>query len=422
MPNHTIPRTVEYVCNETWTNWAANQTCTPAYTFQPRSEDEVLDAVRFAIGQRLPVRAVGAGHSSTPIVQTGGVLIHTDALTGLTDVDTARRRVRVRGGTHLSDLGDAMWEHELAMPNQGDAANESIAGVLATAAHGSGLGQTSVSARLRGARIVTGLGEIVEIDERDVQRLRAAQVAIGTLGIMTEVELEVSPRYYLQEEISYPQWDQAQDEVAHQVATARHYSFLWCPHDRSPDLYELPCPAGLPMANRTYQKVYREVDVTESGGLVSTARGRIDRSYRIFDAGGMSTPFHELEYGVPAEQAMPAIAAMQRLMQVDHPDQRYPLEVRWVKADDAYLSPFHRRDTCVLSVSGAPGSDYWPYLRDVDALLSDFDARPHWGKLHFLTRDRIAHAYPEFQAFDAVRRELDPDGIFLNASLGQLFG
>jgi FAD/FMN-containing dehydrogenase len=76
----------------------------------------------------------------------------------------------------------------------------------------------------------------------------------------------------------------------------------------------------------------------------------------------------------------------------------------------------------VLSVSGAPGSDYWPYLRDVDALLSDFDARPHWGKLHFLTRDRIAHAYPEFQAFDAVRRELDPDGIFLNASLGQLFG
>ena len=82
--------------------------------------------------------------------------------------------------------------------------------------------------------------------------------------------------------------------------------------------------------------------------------------------------------------------------------------------------PFYKRDTNVLSVSGAPGRDYRPYLWDVDALLEDFGARQHWGKIHFLTRERVAKIYPEYDKFVAVRREFDPDGIFLNASLRQL--
>ncbi len=86
------------------------------------------------------------------------------------------------------------------------------------------------------------------------------------------------------------------------------------------------------------------------------------------------------------------------------------------------MSPFYKRDTTVLSVSGAPGTDYWPYLRDLDALLEDFDARPHWGKIHFLTRDRIEKMYPEYDKFVAVRREFDPDGVFLNDNLRSLVG
>jgi FAD/FMN-containing dehydrogenase len=91
-----------------------------------------------------------------------------------------------------------------------------------------------------------------------------------------------------------------------------------------------------------------------------------------------------------------------------------------VKGDEGYLSPFYKRDTNVLSVSGAPDRDYWPYLRDVHALLDDFDARPHWGKIHFLTRERIRTIYPEYSKFVALRREFDPNGVFLNDSLRQL--
>src|SRR4029078_7385480 len=99
----------------------------------------------------------------------------------------------------------------------------------------------------------------------------------------------------------------------------------------------------------------------------------------------------------------------------------YPLEGRTVAADDAHLSSNYRRATTVISVSGMPGQDYWPYLRAVDRLLGEFDARVHWGKLHFLTREQLAERYPESEAFIALRRERDPHGVSLTDHLRPLF-
>jgi FAD/FMN-containing dehydrogenase len=77
--------------------------------------------------------------------------------------------------------------------------------------------------------------------------------------------------------------------------------------------------------------------------------------------------------------------------------------------------------TVAISLSAAPGTDYWDYLRSIDALLSQFNARVHWGKLHFLTPEHLYALYPKADEFIAVRRELDPQGIFLNDHLRRLF-
>jgi FAD/FMN-containing dehydrogenase len=67
-----------------------------------------------------------------------------------------------------------------------------------------------------------------------------------------------------------------------------------------------------------------------------------------------------------------------------------------------------------------PGTDYEPYLRDVDRLLGEFDARP-LGKLHYLTAGQLHARYPRAADFVALRRELDPRGVFLNDHLRELF-
>jgi FAD/FMN-containing dehydrogenase len=112
---------------------------------------------------------------------------------------------------------------------------------------------------------------------------------------------------------------------------------------------------------------------------------------------------------------------MRELMLARLPTSVFPMEVRTVGAEPAFLSHSFERDTVVVSVSGTPGTDYWSYLQDVDALLGEFDARVHWGKLHFLTREQLYARYPRAADFVEIRRRLDPGGTFLNAHLEPLF-
>ena len=124
---------------------------------------------------------------------------------------------------------------------------------------------------------------------------------------------------------------------------------------------------------------------------------------------------HTMGQGDRHKSDQVAVEAMRELMLASQPDAIFPLEVRTVAADDAHLSSNYRRATTVISVSGMPGQDYWPYLRAVDTLLGEFGARVHWGKLHFLTPEQLAERYPESAAFIAIRRELDPSGSISSA-------
>lgn len=404
---------IPFETQQPWRNWGGNQTATPAFTVHPRTDDEVIDVVRFAIRQGLQVRVVGSGHSFTPLVQTGGVLIDLSNISGVTATDSVRKRVRAKAGTLISEFGEPLWNAGLSLSNQGDIDKQAIAGAISTGTHGSGIELGSFSAALRWVRLVNGLGEVVEIGEDKLDQLRSAQVALGTLGVFLEVELQVTDAYWLSEEITYPDFGQTAAQWDDNIAANRHYSFLWCQHEDSAALYELPVPANESMVNRSYTKKYNAVVLDETKDLSNIEGARRDRAYRIYP-GGFMIPFHELEYYVPREMGRDAVEQVQKLIQQKHPDQKYPMEVRWVKQDQGFLSPFSNRDTTVISVSGAPGTNYWPYLRDVDSLLADFEARAHWGKIHFLTRSRIERLYPQLDRFLAVRRELDPNGLFLN--------
>jgi FAD/FMN-containing dehydrogenase len=142
-----------------WTNWVGNQSFTPATHLQPRDEQEVVDAVRRA-GK---VRVAGAGHSFTPIVETEGTLLDLSAMRGVLSADQERKRVTALPGTLIRDFYEPLWDAGLALRNQGDIDTQQIAGAVATATHGSGIGNPSLSGFVRGVRLVTGTGEIREI-------------------------------------------------------------------------------------------------------------------------------------------------------------------------------------------------------------------------------------------------------------------
>jgi FAD/FMN-containing dehydrogenase len=400
-----------------WTNWVGNQSFTPGYAAAPRDEEEVAGLVREAAERGSGVRVAGARHSFTPIVETDGLLLDVSALSGVIVADAGRKRATALSGTLIRDFYEPLWREGLALKNQGDIDTQQIAGAVSTATHGSGIRNTCFSGVVRSVRLVTATGEVRDIGESEPELLRAAQVSIGMLGVMTQLELEVTDAYRLTEQVDLWRWEEVLERWDELVHGHRHFGFFWLPTEESAALYNLS-GHDQTMADKCYVKIYDDATPDQPD---SDAPGhRTDRCYRIYPM-VYDPNFHELEYFVPLEQGPDALSAMRELMLRSLPDSIYPLEVRTVGPDDAYLSPNYTTATTVISVSGTPGTDYWDYLRSVDALLSDFSARVHWGKLHFLTPERLHALYPEADAFIKARRELDPSGVFLNTHLRELF-
>jgi FAD/FMN-containing dehydrogenase len=397
-----------------FTNWAGNHACSPRATVSPASEAEVQALVRGADG----VRCVATGHSFSPVCMTDGTLVRMDRLQGVLHADPGSGRVTALPGTPVGDFGPPLWEAGLALANQGDIDAQGIAGAVATATHGSGLGQGSFSGAVRRMRLVTAGGDVLELDEHD-HRLPAAQAAIGMLGVITEVEIQAVPSYRLAERVEHWSWEEARGRLDEMSRAHYHYSFFWMPGEGSGALYGLAAPEGVALADTCYVKIYDRVDDAVPD---SAAPGRrVDRAHRIYSMEDFDPNFYELEYFVPYDRGGEAIDAMRELMLARLPDSVFPMEVRTVAAEGCWLSHSYQRPSLVISVSGVPGTDYEPYLRDVDRLLGAFDARVHWGKIHYLTAEQLHERYPRAADFIALRRELDPRGVFLNDHLRELF-
>lgn len=361
------------------------------------------------------IRTAGTGHSFTPIVETDGVLLDTEAMRGIVAIDAERRLVRAFPKTTIGDFGEPLWEHGLALANQGDIDTQAIAGAIATATHGSGISFPCFSATLEAARVVDGMGNLIEVSRGTPDELAALQTSIGLLGIMTEVTVKAVPAYHLHARTDVMRFDQVMETFEDDVDSFRHYGLFWMPTDESAILYNLKDAA----ADFCVVKRYREVPADTPGeGLPPNEK--VGRSYHVYPM-VYDPNFHEMEYFLPIEDSREILAEMRKLMLRWLPLSVYPLEVRVVAADDAWMSPNYRRDNLVISISGQPGTEYWPYLRACDSLFAEFKGRPHWGKLHFMTPDRLERLFPRYQSFVEMRKRFDPQGTFLNPHTRALF-
>ncbi len=338
------------------------------------------------------------------------------ARAGIVNIDIAKRQATALPKTTIGDFGDPLWAHGLALANQGDIDTQAIAGAIATATHGSGRCFGNFSSSLVGARFVDGMGDIVEVSrDQNADVLPALQTSIGLLGIMTEVTIKVVPAYNLHARYATLPYSEVIQHLDDYIENYRHISFFWLPTDASAALYCLDHG----QADDCVVKLYQEVPADSQRDDLP-ADERLDRSYRIYPM-HYDPNFHEVEYFLPIEHANAILRDMRKLMLRWLPLSVYPLEIRTVGADEAWLSPNYKRDNLVVSISGEPGVDYWAYLRACDSLFAEYGGRPHWGKLHFMTADRLERLFPRYNDFVAMRRRFDPKGTFLNAHMRALF-
>ena len=406
-----------------WRNWVGNQSFVARHTAEPGSESELVALVHEASRQDLPIRVAGSGHSFTPVVATSGLLLSLRNMHGLVSADLDRKRVVVRAGTQIGDIGRALKAIGLSLANQGDIDTQAIAGALSTGTHGTGITLGCLSSQAVGMRLVQADGSVFDLDaDRDPETMAAAQVSIGMLGVISAVTLQAVAAYNLRETLWREDFDFCMEKHDELAKTNRHFSFFWCPVAESRHLYCLPDVAAV-------SNVKREHDVCEMKVMNVTDEPphsnegtfeRVAYSSEIYPIEYIPN-FHELEYAIPVENGKEALQQVRELMLTKHTNCIYPVEYRFVAGDSGMLSPYYQRASVTISVSGGPGIDYWSYLLDVDAILRQYGARPHWGKLHFNRAEDMPLLYPRFDDFRAIRRKMDPSGCFLNDHLRNLF-
>lgn len=425
-------------------NWGRNQRCRPRRWHTPTSATEIAEIVAGAAARGRRVKAVGAAHSFTAAACTDGALVSLDRLDELTDHDPNTGEVTVGAGIRLAALNEALHAIGRALPNLGDIAYQSLAGATATATHGTGVGLGNLSTNIVGFEIVTGTGEVLWCDAvTNPEVFAAGRVSIGALGIITRIRLRTVPAFVLRAVEGTERLDDVLNDWEGFATSARHAEFFHFfgarsaftkrndpteASERPPSRLrylvekELVENGALEVANRVVRRFpSSRRRVLRLIGRLTASREVIDRSYRVFTS-PRRVRFVEMEYGVPFE-AVPE--AVQRVRSVAAAIERvplFPIEVRASAADDIPLSTAEGRRSGWIAVHQYVGIPYDDYFGAVEAIMDDYEGRPHWGKMHTQTHDVLRERYPRWDDFAKVRAAVDPEGCFGNDYLDRVLG
>jgi len=384
------------------------------------------------------VKVVGSGHSFTDIACTDGVMVDMSKMRGVLAVDG--NEVTVQAGITIRELGEELRSRGLAMENQGDVDPQTLAGAIATATHGTGGRFGNLSSQVAGIRLVSGTGDLVDVDGDE---LRAARVSLGALGAIAAVTLRCVPAFTIHRIDEPLPLDEVLPRLDEVVDAHDHWEAFVMPYTRraltltSERTDRAPSPPGrvaafahdvvlenvvlgaFCRAGRAFPKLIPSLN-RRLAALMGGAE-HLDASNRVY-ANTRLVRFTEMEYAIPREHAAEALERVLELIERRRLPVGFPIELRVVAPDDALLSTAYERPTAYIAVHQYLGMEFETYFRAVEAVMDEYGGRPHWGKRHYQSAATLAPRYPEWERFQEVRERLDPERRFENDYTRRVLG
>ena len=476
-----MPGDVPYETRTTWRNHLGNQSVDPLRIYRPETIDQVAEIVRQAERAGVPVRAVGSGHSWSDVALTTGFLLRTDRLARvparepdfLRPAWSERRLVRAEAGIRIRELNAHLDEHGLALTNMGGYDHQTVAGVISTSTHGSGIGFGPLNDFARSLDVVASNGRVHRIEPSDgptdpaayadhhgdrrtlVQSdawFDAVSVGMGSMGVVCTAMLEVEAAYFLKEVREFRTWEKVRADLedGEVLRSNRHYEVLFSPYRRK---HAYPClvttrnytddPARKWWTKRTRNWLVELASVfpltphiinlivdfrpSLSPFLLENAiRGLIkdeydEVSYKVLNIGAANVlPAYSCEIGVPTDGRH--IEAVERIIAVTEERRRVgdvyqssPISFRFVKASPAHMSMMNGRDTMMIELIQLTRSEGgFELVAAYEDALYELGGRPHWGQVNTLTGSHgmIESMYPRYGDWLEVHRRLNASGVF----------
>ena len=414
-----------------WRNWSGIQSSYPVSRAAPANEDELAVILKGAPG---PIRPVGAGHSFQPLVPTAGTLLSLDRMSGVLAHDPVAMTAQVKAGTRLGDLGPALAAIGQEMANLPDINTQSLGGALGTGTHGTGRGLKAIHGEVQSFRLATAGGDILDCSPtQHAEIFNAARVNLGAFGVVTEVTLKNKPLSTLLKRVELWDWHDACDAWPSLVQKHRNVEFYVIPFTgkaavitgdetsrpvkpRGPDT-----DTSVTMDLKHLRDIFGPLPAARRwvaekllGGM--PAQEMVDQGWKLL-SNERPVRFNEMEFHLPVEAQIPALKEVVATIEARRNDVFFPIEVRHIEADDAWLSPFYQRTSGSVAVHAYYKDDYQFLFELVEPIFRRHGGRPHWGKLNSLKASDFKTLYPRWKEAMDVRASLDPGGRFLNPYL-----
>lgn len=421
-------------------NWERRVQCRPRVFLQPSSVAEVQRIVADAARTGRKVKVVGAGHSWNDSMTTDDTMVNIDKLSRVLEVDTTNHTATVEAGVRLGPLQDTLAEHGLSFSGLPSVNEQSAAGAIATATHGNGPKVQCMSHFVLAAELVDGEGNLVTVSATEnADMLPAVQCNLGALGIVVRLKFQLEPLFNLKHTETPVPIDEAVDRLDEYVKDNDYFKMWWSPAAETAQVYcynRTTAPIDnwkSHAATRWFLYSFLQQHVNNFIMWVSNAllsqdtvnrinaalwhvgfkqRSRVDRSDRHMNV-PIKLRHKEIELILPAERGKDVLRAMPDMFRRIGTMSDMAVEVRHVAADGVWLSPSYGRDTVHFTVTRYAGDPSLLFASFED-LCRPMGSRPHWGKWFTNGVAEMRRLYPKFDEWLAVRRRLDPRGVFEN--------
>jgi FAD-linked oxidoreductase len=425
-----------------WQNWSGSIQCKPQQVAKPATIDALVQIIKVCSSDNRQVRVVGSGHSFTPLVQTNDVLISLEQIQGIEEIDPEGGTVTVLAGTTLKTLGKALHARGFAQENLGGIDAQTIAGAISTGTHGTGIRFGTLSTQVEGLTLVTAAGELLECSpERGPDLFKAAQVSLGTLGVIAKVKLRVVRAKRLHFKSHRERLSDCLSNLEHYKQEHSHFEIFWFPHTpwvQTKFLNETEAPESKSSLWGNFNKIVLENGlywllseccrllpplsrtISELSAMGIAPVNEVNYSHRLYVAPRVVS-VQAMEYAIAAEHVPMVLSEIQACIKQHRFQVHVPLGCRFVHADDIWLSPAYQRESAYIAVHMYRGMAYTSYFQHLEEIFQRYSGRPHWGKMHFQDAVRLATLYPRWHDFRRIRATLDPQGLFLNDYLSRLF-
>ena len=415
-------------------NWAGNIQYSTGNLFFPESIEQVRELVK----NHKKLKVLGSRHCFNTIADSKDNLISLKNLNQSMTLDASSKKVSIGSGITYGQLGPWLHGKGYALQNLASLPHISVAGACTTATHGSGVKNPNLAAAVASLEFVRADGEMQTLSrEKDGERFRAGVVALGAIGVITQLELDVEPTYTVGQRV-YEKLPMQQLRDHFDKIVSGGYSVSLFTDWQSPFVNEVwvktkvqpgasPAPGseyfGAPAATRNLHPIaaLSAENCTEQMGVAGPWYERLPH----FKMGFTPSSGVELqaEYFVPYRHAVEAIQAIARLGKLIGP-QLMITEIRTIAADDLWMSPCYQQPSVTIHFTWKQNWDEVSKLLPViEKELQPFGAKPHWGKLFTMSPAVLKSRYKKLPAFQQLVKEYDPQGKFRNEFLERnIFG